>query len=65
YLRFFYIAEPMNKKLMRILDIIFLNSPGNFNIMEAFTEVTVNATVSFRSLTGGRHEVEITITESY
>ncbi|MCD6322096.1 MAG: hypothetical protein J7L77_03610, partial [Clostridiales bacterium] len=65
YLRFFYIAEPMNKKLIRMLDIISLNSPGNFNIMEAFTEVTVNATVSFRSLTGGRHEVEITITESY
>ena len=65
YLRFFYMTESMDKKLMRMLDIISLNSPGNFNIMEAFTEVTVTATVSFRSLTGGRHEVEITITESY
>jgi len=65
YLRFFYMSVPLDKKLMRMLDIISLNSPRNFNIMEAFTEVTVNAIVSYRSLTGGRHEVEISITESY
>lgn len=65
YLRFFLMTIPMDKKLIRMLDIISLNSSGGFNIMEAYTEVCISAIISFRSLTGGRHEVEISITESY
>jgi len=65
YLRLYLSAVPIDKKILRILDIISLNSPADFNIYEAYTEITVTAVVSFRSLTGGRHEVEISVTESY
>lgn len=65
YLRLYLAAVPIEKKILRMLDIISLNSPGDFNIFEAYTEITVSAVISFRSLTGGRHEVEISVTNSY
>ena len=65
YLRLYLPVVPVDKKILRMLDIISLNSPASFNISDAYTEITVTAVVSFRSLTGGRHEVEISVTESY
>ncbi len=65
YLRLYLSAVPLDIKILRMLDIISLNAPVDFSIFDAYTEVTVVAVISFRSLTGGRHEVEISITESY
>jgi hypothetical protein len=65
YLRLYLLALPIEKKAARMLDIISLNAPGYFNIYDAFTEITVTAVVSYRSLTGGRHEMESTATISY
>ncbi len=65
YLRLYLMAIPMDKKIIRLLDIISLNSRGYFNVFNTYTEVTVTVLVSYRSLTGGRHEVEVSATQSY
>ncbi|MDX1359621.1 MAG: DUF5702 domain-containing protein, partial [Clostridia bacterium] len=65
YLRLFLVAVPTETKVLRLLDMIDLNSPADFDIFGTYAEVSVSATVSFRSLSGGRHAVEVTVTESY
>ena len=65
YLRLYLLIMPVDKKALRMMDIIALNAPPNFNIYDAYTEISVTALVSYKSLTGGRHEVEISVTQSY
>lgn len=65
YLRLYLLLMPIEKKVLRMMDIIELNAPSNFNIYDAYTQITVTALVSYRSLTGGRHEVEISASQSY
>jgi hypothetical protein len=65
YLRLYLLAVPIEKKAARMLDIISLNAPAYFDIFSAYTEITVIALVSFNSLTGERHEVEVSTTVSY
>ncbi|MDX1358959.1 MAG: DUF5702 domain-containing protein, partial [Clostridia bacterium] len=65
YLRLYLLAVPIEKKAARMLDIISLNAPAYFDIFAAYTEITVTALVSFNSLTGERHEVEVSTTVSY
>ncbi|MBN2557231.1 MAG: hypothetical protein JXB33_00605, partial [Clostridia bacterium] len=65
YLRLFLIGVPKDIKAARLLDIIALDAPGDFNVFNAFTEVCVEATVTFRSIAGGRHEVKIKVVRSY
>lgn len=65
YLRLYLLAVPADKKVLRMMDIISLNAPPDFNIFNAFTEITVTAVVSYRSLSGERHEVEMSVTKSY
>lgn len=65
YLRMFLTAVPETKKLMRFLDIVSLNAPGNFNIFECYTAVIVNVKISYKSIMGDRHETKISISQSY
>lgn len=65
YLRLYLMTVPLETKLMRLLDIVSLNSPAYFKPGQAFSKITVTAVVSFRSLTGGRHEIEVSATASY
>lgn len=65
YLRLYLAAVPRETKILRLLDLVDLNAPADFDIFGTYAEVSVTATVSFRSLTGGRHVVEVIVTDSY
>ncbi len=65
YLRLMLLTVPQRDRELRMLDIIDLNSANGFEVRNAFTQVTVKARVSCMSLTGGRHEIEVSVTKEY
>ncbi len=65
YMRIYLMMCSDEKRMSRLADIIQLNATDEFNISNSFTEISVRAVISFRSLTGGRHEETIEISRSY
>ncbi|MBN1623477.1 MAG: hypothetical protein JW903_03830 [Clostridia bacterium] len=65
YLRIYLLMCGDVKKMARLADLIQLNATGNFDIFNSYTGVTIKAVISFRSLTGKRHEVPIEINSQY
>ena len=65
YLRLFLLIEKNERKMACLADLIQLNSRDGFDIFSTFTCVRINAVISFRSITGGRHEETIEISRGY
>jgi hypothetical protein len=65
YLRIYLLMCSDDKKMTRLADIIQLNATGDFDIFNSYTGITVKAVISFRSLTGERHEELIEINSQY
>jgi hypothetical protein len=65
YLRLYLAAVPERTKILRMLDLIELNSDDGFSVGGAHTRITVEAVVSCRSLLGERHEIKTAVTKKY
>jgi hypothetical protein len=65
YMRIYLLMTGMDGKMTRFADIIQLNSEGKADIFNTYTKVSIRAVVSFRSITGGRHEEIIEVAREY
>ena len=65
YLRILLYDKNKEDKLLRVLDIISLNSPPTFDLGQAYTTISIEVTVSQKSLLGKRHVYIIKTTQSY
>lgn len=65
HLRMILLTVVQRDKELRMLDIIDLNSRDDFQVENAFTEITIRAKVSCMSLIGERHEIEVCVTKEY
>ncbi len=65
YLRILLYGKSEKDKLLRILDLISLNSPPTFDLSQAYTTITLKITVSQKSILGKRHVYTIKKTKSY
>jgi len=65
YMRIYLLMTGTDKKMTRFADIIQLNSAGKSDIFNTYTKVSIRAVVSFRSITGGRHEEIIEVAREY
>ncbi len=65
YLRILLYEKNEEDKLLRILDLISLNSLPNFDLSQAYTTISIKVTVSQKSLLGKRHVYTIKTTQSY
>ena len=65
YLRLFLLSQNKKEKLLRILDLIYINSPGRFDLYNSFCKIKIEVTISQKSLIKKEHVYEIEKTLEY